>query len=357
MKVALVYDRVNKWGGAERVLLALHEIFPDAPLFTSVYFPENAKWAKVFPKVIPSFLQKIPTARHHHEWFAPLMPLAFESLKLADFDLIISVTSEAAKGIHTSSKQTHICYMLTPTRYLWSGYDLYFHNKILEKISQPIVSYLKWWDKRAIKRPSKIISISTVVQKRVKKYYNRKSEIIYPPVDIKKYKSLGKVKKENYYLLVSRLVPYKKVDLAIESFNQLGLPLIIVGTGSEEKRLRKKANKNIKFVGQITDRKLISYYKQAQALIFPQIEDFGLVAIEAMAAGTPVIAFAKGGAEDFLIDGKNGIVFHEQNADSLAKAVKQFGKMKFNAMIISQSARKFSKENFQRQFEKLVHEI
>src|SRR3990167_10742564 len=180
MKVAVVYDRVNKWGGAERVLLALHEMFPDAPLYTSVYDERNAPWAKVFPRVYTSFLQKFPFAKSNHEFLALLMPLAFELFNFDEYDLVISVTSEAAKGIITKPETLHICYMLTPTRYLWSHYDLYFKNPILRFISKPAVNYLRNWDKIAAQRPDKIIAISTEVQRRIKKYYGRESDIVFP---------------------------------------------------------------------------------------------------------------------------------------------------------------------------------
>src|SRR3989344_2367668 len=231
-KVALVYDRVNKWGGAERVLLMLHEMFPDAPLYTSVYSREKAPWANVFPEVIPSFLQKFSFLRDRHELLAPLMSLAFESFDFSGYDLVISVTSEAAKGVITKPGTLHVCYCLTPTRYLWSHFDTYFSARGgpafgWKGITKPVVTYLRSWDKIAAQRPDVVIAISTAVQDRIKKYYNRGSEIIYPPVDIEKFqrKSVDTtslrsdvVKQRRYFLIVSRLVPYKKVDLAIEAF-------------------------------------------------------------------------------------------------------------------------------------------
>ncbi len=183
MKVALVYDRVNKWGGAERVLLALKSLFPDAPLYTSVYNSDNAKWAEVF-SVKSSFLQKFPGARKLHEYYAPLMPMAFESFDFSEFDAVISVTSEAAKGIITKPETFHLCVCLTPTRYLWSGYDEYFKNPVLKFVSWPVVRYLKMWDKIAAQRPDQIVSISETVRDRVEKYYNRSSEVIYPPSSV-----------------------------------------------------------------------------------------------------------------------------------------------------------------------------
>lgn len=356
MKVALVYDRVNKWGGAERVLLALNELFPNSPLFTSVYAPDKAKWAKAFPQVIPSFLQKIPLAKNRHDLFPYLMPQAFESFDFKKYDTVISVTSEAAKGIITGKDTNHICYLLTPTRYLWSGHKQYFRNKALRKIASPAVFYLRKWDKVAAQRPDTLISISEAVRKRAKKYYKRDSEIIYPPVDIKKFQDPdSKFQNTKYFLVVSRLVPYKKVDLALEVFNKNGLPLIIVGSGSEERKLRQRARSNIKFMGNVSDKELKKLYSQASALIFPQNEDFGIAAVEAMAAGKPVIAFKKGGARDTVIEGKTGLFFNEQKYAALADAVTRFVKIKFDNAIISAHAQKFSKERFKREFLEIVN--
>ena len=242
MKVALVYDRVNKWGGAERVLLALHQIWPKAPLFTSVYNPKTASWAKDF-EVVPSFLQRFPTAKRHHEIYSWLMPLAFESFNFDKFDIVISVTSEFAKGVITKPDTLHICYCLTPVRYLWSGYWDY----PIKGWMRPLISYLRFWDQIAAQRPDIYIAISKTVKKRIKKYYNRGSKVIYPGIDIRKSKipaftkvSAGK-QNEKFFLIVSRLVSYKHIDLAVQAFNQLGWPLKIIGIGSEIRRLKKMA--------------------------------------------------------------------------------------------------------------------
>lgn len=364
MKVALVYDRVNKWGGAERVLLTLHELFPKAPLYTSVYNSKTAPWAKVFPKVIPSFLQKIPYASDRHEHFPYLMPLAFETFEFSEYDLVISVTSEAAKGVITKPGTVHICYCLTPTRYLWSHYDFYFKNPpdsfkvypLFKLISKPLVRYMKRWDLIAAQRPDIYVAISNAVQTRIKKYYGRDSYIIYPPTDIEEFKLKKgeKVEKDNFYLYVSRLIPYKRADLAIEAFNELKLPLVIVGIGSEEKRFKAIAGENIKFVGELTDIQLARYYQKALALIFPQEEDFGLVPIEAQAAGTPVIAYKAGGTLDTVIAGKTGVFFEKQDKDSLIFAVKKFEKMKFNNNNLRDNAKKYSKENFKKAIKEIV---
>ena len=343
MKVAIVYDRVNKWGGAERVLLALHEIFPEAPLYTSVYDSKGAPWAKVFPRVVTSFLQKFPLAKSNHEFFPLLMPLAFESFDFSDFDLVLSVTSEAAKGIRTKPGTMHICYLLTPTRYLWSHSGEYFGRN--ESLVKPVIDYLKKWDKAASRRPDKIIAISGEVKNRIKKYYGRESEIIFPPTEIRKAE---RRKSGRYYLIVSRLVKYKKVDLAIETFNKLKLPLIIVGIGKEEKRLKRKAKSNIKFAGMVSEKDLVNYYLGAKALIMPQEEDFGIVSVEAQSFGIPVIAYKKGGAIDTVIPGKTGVFFERQTPESLADAINRFEKMQFVVDNLFTNSQKFSKEVFKK---------
>lgn len=361
MKVALVYDRVNKWGGAERVLLALHELFPDAPLYTSVYNQKTAIWADVFPKVIPSFLQKIPYAKTHHEYLAPFMPFAFESFDFSHYDLVISVTSESAKGIITPPHVKHICYCLTPTRYLWSGYKDYFDRKIFKAVSKPAVNYLRKWDRVAAHRPDVMVGISREVCNRIKRYYGRQSDLIHPPVDTSKIHLRTKDETidthDKYYLLVSRLVSYKKVDLAIRVFNQLKYPLMVIGKGKELSNLRKIAGSTISFRSDLTDSELHDYYGEAKALIFPQVEDFGLVSVEAQSAGTPVIAYKKGGALDTVIDGETGVFFEKQNEESLAHAIKTFESLKFSRGKIRSHSLKFSKKRFLRNFQKIINNV
>jgi glycosyltransferase involved in cell wall biosynthesis len=359
IKVALVYDRVNKWGGAERVLLTLHELFPDAPLFTSVYDPKKADWAKIFPKIKTSFLQKIPYFQDKHELLGTFMPAAFELFDLTGFDFVISITSEAAKGIITKPKTKHLCYCLTPTRYLWSAYDIYFPKKsILRNLAKPVVEYLRKWEKIAAQRPDAMIAISTAVKNRIKKYYDRDSIVIFPPIDnsffvTPLYNGVTK-RMRKYYLIVSRLVPYKKVDLAIKAFNKLGYPLIIIGNGLEEGKLKNMAKKNIKFIRQVSDEELIKYYQGAKALIMPQEEDFGIVAIEAQAMGTPVIAYKAGGVLDTVIEGKTGLFFEKQSVKSLTAAVKKFNRFKFNKNDLIKNAVRFSKEKFKKEFLDLI---
>lgn len=367
MKTALVYDRVNKWGGAERVLLALHELFPDAPLYTSVYNSGTAPWAKVFPRIYTSFLQNWKLARMHHEWLAPLMPLVFESFDFSEYDVVISVTSEAAKGIITRPETLHICYCLTPTRYLWSGYDEYF-KRARRPLIQPVVSYLRKWDKIAAQRPDVMVAISKNVAERIKRYYGREVKVIYPPVELQSTKSQApnfkqiqnakfKILNSGYFLVVSRLVPYKKVDLVVQVFNKLGLPLVVVGTGSEESSLRKKSKSNIKFVGQVSDDELARYYQGCKALIFPQEEDFGIVAVEVQAAGKPVIAYRAGGVLETVIEGKTGMFFDAQTPEALAGAIREFKPENFNPVDCAKNSTRFSKQKFLQEFATLVSTV
>ncbi|MBI2309955.1 glycosyltransferase [Candidatus Collierbacteria bacterium] len=345
MRVALVYDRVNKFGGAERVLTALHEIWPEAPLFTGVYDSEVAGWAKGWD-IRTSFLQSFPFAKKWHEGFGWMMPLAFESFDFSEFDVIISVTSEAAKGIITNPRQLHICYLLTPTRYLWSHANEYLSEiptalKPLARIAQV---KLRVWDFMAAQRPDYFLSISKLVQRRCWKYYRREAEVVYPMlglssslnverrtlnVDQRSTHSAQRSAVKSYFLVVSRLVPYKRIDLAIKAYNRLKLPLVIVGTGSEEKSLKRLAGRTIKFTGYLTDQGLIEYYRNARAIIMPQEEDFGLTAVEALSFGVPVISYKHSGAAEMIKDGETGILFGEQSVNSLAEAIKKIKNVKF----------------------------
>jgi glycosyltransferase involved in cell wall biosynthesis len=354
MKVAIVYDRVNKWGGAERVLLSLKEIFPEAHLFTSVYNSSGALWAKDFRYIKPSFLQKIPGMSTRHELMAPLMPIAFESFDFSKYDLVISVTSEAAKGIITRGDTLHICYCLTPTRYLWSGYRDYFDSLIKRIVAYPFVYYLRKWDKVASYRPDVMIGISKEVCNRIEKYYGRKSVLIYPPVTVFKPK-LIKRKSRDYYLVVGRLVRYKKVGLVIQVFNDLGKKLVVVGTGSEESNLKKIAHRNIVFVKGLTDVELTDYYVNCKALIAPQREDFGLVMAEAQALGVPVIAYKKGGGSEIVKDGLTGVLFEKQTKESIISAIKRHQSLKYKKENFTKSIEKFSKQRFKKEVFDLIN--
>ena len=349
MKVAIVYDRVNKIGGAERVLESIKDLFPNSILYTSVYDRKRAPWSKKFT-VRTSFLQHFPILKTHHEIIPYLMPIAFESFRFNDFDLVISVTSEASKGIIVPPNVNHVCVCLTPTRYLWSGYEGYFKNPLLRYLAKPAIWYLKKWDLLASKRPDQMIAISKTVQDRIRKYYKRDSEIIYPPSD-RLFKNQNKsinISEKDYFLVVSRLVDYKRIDLAVKACTKLKLPLVVIGEGSEMERLEAIAGETVVFKGRVDDDLLISYYKNCRALIFPGIEDFGITMVEVQIAGKPVIAMNKGGASEIVIDGKTGIFFKKQNVQSLCDVLINFDDSRYNGRECQKNARRFSEEKFKK---------
>lgn len=358
MKVALVYDRINKWGGAERLLLLLHEIFPNAPVFTSVYDPHAAPWAKNLD-IRTSFLEHIPYARRHHEFFALFMPLAFESFQFDEFDLVISLSSEAAKGIITPPHTKHICICLTPTRYLWSEYDLYFANEPLRTLSLPLVWYLRRWDLVASSRPDFYIAISQTVSDRIKKYYNKNSSVIYPPLLFDSNKEEAQMTSRNYFLVVSRLsrfTPQKRVELAIKAANKLKLPLVVVGDG-DVAHFKHIAGKTVSIVGKATDYELANYYKNCIALIFPGVEDFGLVMVEAQSFGRPVIAFKQGGALEIIQEGKTGDFFDKPTISSLVNTLKLFDKRRYNSKDCVINAARFNKDTFINQIHMSIQKL
>lgn len=337
MNVALVYDRVNKWGGAERVLLSLHQIFPSAPLFTAVYDKKRAAWANVF-QVHPSFLQHLPFAKNAHESLALLTPMAFESFNFDGFDVVISVTSAEAKAIITRPGTVHICYCLTPTRYLWSGFHEYLRQPGFG-VMNPFArfgllifgSLLRRWDLVASQRPDFYIAISRRVKDRIMKYYHRRvAAVIYPPVEVPKFLSKP-VSRKPYFLTVSRLVGYKRIDVIIRAFNELQLPLIVIGNGHNKGELTNIAGKTVQFVSRhLTDEELTTYYRECRAFIYAADEDFGLSAAEAQAYGAPVIAYKRSGVAEFVQDGISGVLFDAQNSGSLIGAVRKFIRMRFD---------------------------
>lgn len=351
LKVAIVYDRINKWGGAERVLLALHELWPEAPFFTAMYDPKGAPWAADFD-IRPSFLNALPFARSRHELFPWATPLAFETFDFTGYDVVISVTSADAKGIITKPETLHVCYCLTPTRYLWSGYDEYLRHpgfggplaSSILKVSSPM---MRKWDFISAQRPDRYIAISDMVAGRIRKYYGRDVDrIIYPPVDTDMFVP-GPAKDDGYYLTVSRLVGYKRVDLVVDAATRLDLPLVVIGSGSEEKNLRSRAGNKIRFISDhLTDGELLGYHQSCRAFVFAGQEDFGIVAGEAQACGKPVIAFRHSGIAEIVEEGVTGFLFDEQSVDSVVKALKASEHLKFNPKKCRNQALKFSKRRF-----------
>ncbi len=357
MNVAIVYDRVNKWGGAERVLLALHEMFPGAPLYTSLYSPQKAKWARKF-EVRTSFLQRLKFLRDKHELLGLFMPIAFESFDFSEFDLVISVTSESAKGIITPPQVKHICICLTPTRYLWSEYGQYFKNPIFRFITSPLVWYLKKWELVAIQRPDYIIAISQNIQRKIGKFYGKKSDVIYPPASsILQEENIIEPQNKDYLLVVSRLVPYKKIDIVVKAANELNLPLVVVGKGIEEQYLREIAGKTVQFKRSVRDDVLRGYLKNAKVLIYPSEEDFGIGMVEAQLHGTPVIAFRKGAASEIVVPGETGELFEQQTAGSLIAVLKKFNATSYNRDRCRKNGMRFSNQVFKSALTRYIRKV
>src|SRR3989344_17637 len=328
MKIALVHDYLTQYGGGERVLQALAEMFPEAPIYTLVY--DERATGRVFAgrEIRTSFLQRLPFTKRYHRLFPLIMPIAIEQFDFSEFDIVLSISASFAKGISTKPQTRHINYCLTPTRFLWDDSHHYIKESYsswpVRKLLPLLVSYLRVWDKEAAYRVDEYIGISEFVRCRIKKYYERDSRLIYPPVDTSKYTispELG-----NYFLMVGRLVSYKRFDLAIRAFAAMGLPLKIVGDGPELRKLKAQSSnaKNIQFLGLVSDYKMPELYARAQAVIFPQEEDFGLVPLESMASGRPVIAYRGGGALETIKEGVTGIFFDEQTEIALALAVGKY---------------------------------
>lgn len=356
-RTAIVYDWVDKWGGVERVLLTLSEMFPQADWYTSYYDPEQAPWAKNL-NFKTSFIQKLPSLIRKNRLLSLLFyPYAFESFNFSNYDLVISVSSSFAKSVITKPGTLHICYLLTPTRYFWKP-EMYF-GKLFRKLDNLIIRKFQSWDFVAAQRLDHIISISKTVNKRVKKFYKRDSEVIYPPFDpnywqnIKSQIANSKLQTNpkfqmlnaKFYLVVSRLEPYKRVDLVVQLFKHLNENLVIVGKGSMLVTLKRNAGKNVTFFSDITDTELGQLYKSAGALIMPQEEEFGYVSLEAQFFGCPVIAYRKGGATETSIDGKTGVFFEKQTEKSLMSALARFNRIEYN---LKSSTRRFGANNTER---------
>jgi len=361
-KLALVHDHLAQDGGAEKVLKSLMEIYPDVPLYTILY-KENTFDSNFFNnKIYTSFIQKLPFGVKKYQWYMPLMPMAIESHNLQNYDLVISSASSFAKGVITNPNAAHICYCHTPTRYLWHYTHEYIDElrlpNFIKKIIGVYVTRIRQWDRSAADRVDYFIANSLTTKTRIKKYYGKNSVVINPPVDTHIF-SINK-NLEDYFLAGARFIPHKRLDLAIQAFNKLGLPLKIFGDGPDLPRLKKMARKNIEFLGKITETEKANYMSKCQAFIHAQEEDFGITAIEVQATGRPVIAFNKGGATETIIHGQTGILFNEQTWEELADTVLNFlykKEFEFNSEFIKQHAEQFNVNRFKREIKQYVNSV
>ena len=348
-RVALVHDRLEQNGGAERVLWALHSMFPGAPIYTPIW---NREAVPGFDgcDVRTTWMQHLPGIGKMPRLYAALYPLAFAGLRLEGYDLVISLTSSFAQGIQTKGSGLHVCYCHSPANFVWRP-QAYFLNPVARAVVAPLRLWLKTWDRWAAKQPDIYIATGHSVADRVKSFYHRDASIIAPPVDRKWF---TRHKSDDFYLVAARLVPHKRLELAIKACGRLGLPLVVVGSGRSETRLRKMAGSKVRFAGYIPDDELRELYSRARAVLVPSEEEFGLVALEAQAAGTPVIAFDRGGATETVVDGVTGIRFSPQTADGLVEAIARFEEHSWDRTAIQENAARFDEIRFQREFLSLI---
>ena len=353
MKVAIVHDFLMQMGGAEKVVEVLHDMFPDAPIYTSGYDPKAMPIYYRTWDIRTSFLQKMWLKKYSHRLALLLSPAAFESFDLSEYDVVISSSSAFAKGVITQPHTVHICYTHTPMRYAWTTRSYMTREKIshpLRMLLSPGLHYLRTWDTMAADRIDKYVANSTTVAKRIAKFYRRECDVVYPPVETRNYKISPEV--EDYYILVSRFVPYKRIDLAVAAFTKMGRRLKVVGTGRQMKELKAIAGPTIEFLGRVDDVALPGLLARAKGYIMPGEEDFGMAPVEANACGRPVIAYAAGGALDSQIDGVTGVLFPHQTVDGLCAAVERAETIDFDPQVIRDHALNFETEVFrQRMFE------
>jgi glycosyltransferase involved in cell wall biosynthesis len=367
MKIALAHDWLNQMGGAENVLERLVELFPGAPIFTTIYSPELMPEAYRRWDIRPTWLNRAPAIHRHHQPYLPLYPPAVESMDFSGYDVILSNKSGFIHGLRHTSEQLHICYCLAPTRYVWD-YDSYAaregFGRWLGLTIGPAIQRLRQWDFEAAQRGQgrnklssdrrasvdHFIAISTDIQARIKKYYQRDSVLIYPPVDTHCFYPLPADQSPgDFYLIVSRLIPYKRIDLAVQALTRLGKQLIIVGAGRDRAKLEALAGPTVEFKGRLPRDAVAELMANCRAFLFPGFEDFGIAPVEAQAAGRPVIAFGQGGAKDMVVEGQTGLFFREQSVDALIEAIEQFETMSFDPAAARANAERFSVKRFKQE--------
>lgn len=365
LRVAVVHDWLTNVAGAEKVVFEMLRVFPQADVYTSVYRPEAFRGALQGHEIYTSFLQKVPLARKKHQLFPVLRRYAFEGFDFSDYDLVISSSTAEGKGIITPESTTHISYIHTPTRYFWSHYDQYLKDPGFG-VLDPVVRFQlkrtikssRRWDFAAAQRPDVMLANSVTVQKRIEKYYKRSAEVVYPPVDTERFmhqQSRPSDAPESYFVVASRLIPYKRFDIAVQACQKAGKRLVVVGGGSELKKLKEMADGSVIFKGHTSDDALVAYVQHAEALLFPGEEDFGIAPVEAMAAGIPVIAYAVGGATETVIPGKTGELVDSQSVSAFAQALREFDAEKYSKGTLRAQAAKFSQEAFRERLLTVVH--
>lgn len=352
MKLALVHDWLNQVGGAEDVLADLVALYPGAPVYTSLYAPDRMPAATRVWDIRTLWMDRLPGIHTHHQPYLPLYPLAWGGLDLSAYDVVLSNKSGFCHGLRHGPDTLHVCYCLAPTRYVWQ-FEAYVQREALSPAQvlalRPLVALLRGWDRRAADRVDHFIAISTEIQARIKAFYGRDSAIIFPPVDTARFTPVPAAEVGDYFLIVSRHIPYKRIDLAVRACTALGLPLKVGGTGRDTERLKALAGPTVEFLGFVPDELLPGLMARCKAFLFPGLEDFGIAPVQAMAAGRPVVAFAGGGALDTVIPGQTGELFQAQTVDSLAAVLGGFDAACYDPARLRAHALKFDRAVFARQ--------
>lgn len=357
-KIAIVHDWLTNMGGAEKVVINFKQIYEKAPIYTISYNEENLDQELKNIDVKTSFIQKFPKGNIKHQMYLPFMPTAWEQFDFNEYDVVLSSSSSCAKGIITSPDTVHICYCHSPMRYAWEFYNEYMEREKMGKFKKLLIkyimNYIRIWDRTSADRVDYYIANSKNVAKRIYKHYGIEADVIHPPVKGSYFNISDE--DEDYFLMVSRLVPYKRVDLAVEVFNELGLPLVVIGGGSQLEHLKSIANPNVKIMGRQSDEVIKDYYAKCRAFVFPGEEDFGITPLEAQASGRPVIAYGKGGALETVVEGKTGLFFGEQSKESLKHTILKFNNMVWDKNEIREHALKFDEEIFKNKINKYIKE-
>jgi glycosyltransferase involved in cell wall biosynthesis len=358
MKIAFVHDYLVQYGGAERVLECLTEMYPYAPIYTILHNEDAMHGVFADKRIYTSYLQNFPFARRWHRIFPLLMPPAIEQFDFSAYDVVVSDSSSYAKGIITRPETLHICYMHTPMRYAWDDCQKYtrdfYFPRLIKKLIPFAMNYIRIWDKVSADRVDVFIANSNFVARRIKKYYHKESTVIHPPVDTKNFAIIEKNEKQPYFLMVGRLIAYKRHSVAIKAFNEMKMPLKIIGRGPELKRLQKIAGPTIEFLSRVEDEELKKYYADCQAVIFPQEEDFGIVAIEALSSGKPLIAFRGGDIPEHMEENLMGVFFDQQTPEAVRQAVEKFQTLTFDADYIRSKVLKFDREIFKEKIKAFI---
>ncbi len=359
MRVALVHHWLVTMRGGERVLENLAELFPSADLFTLVCDRGILPSTLNRFRIRSSFLQRLPRATKWYRYYLPLFPFATRQLGLRGYDLVITSDAAMMKGIRTDAGATHICYCHTPMRCLWSGYETYRESagRVTRFALSAIRNRLCHWDHEAARRVDYFVANSENVKNRIRKFYNRDSFVIYPPVDTRRFVIGPRPVRENFFLVVSQLVPYKRIDLIVEAFNRCKRPLVIIGDGPERSKLERRAGRNIRIEGSLPQAEVIKAMQRCKSFVFAAEEDFGIVMAEAQACGTPVVALGKGGALEIVEDNVTGVLFKEESVDSLLEALDRFESTAFDAELVRASSLRFTRQRFQENFSRMVRNV